>query len=115
MKSEEFIGRSAEMRVSPWLAAEDIDGLGDVKVTIAKVRKHEDVEFEQGRKVKVAYSLQFDGKQRELVLNATNRKAVMAMFGTVTTGWLGKQITLYVDPNVKLKGQTVKGIRIRQK
>lgn len=115
MTSEEFIGRSAEMRVSPWLAAEDIDGLGDVKVTIAKVRKHANVEFEQGRKKEVAYSLGFEGKQRELLLNSTNRKTITAMFGPEIKDWKGKSITLYIDPNVKLKGQTVKGIRIRNK
>jgi hypothetical protein len=35
------------------------------------------------------------------------------MFGNDVTTWKGKQIMLYVDPNVKMKGETVGGIRIR--
>ena len=34
MNDKEYTGRSAAMRTSPWLAAEDLDGLGDVEVTI---------------------------------------------------------------------------------
>ena len=113
-KDEIFEGYSGEMRAdSPWLAAEDIDGRGDVKVTIVACHRHKDVKFEEGRSVAVAYSLEFKGKQRRLILNVTNRRRLVAHFGPDVKAWAGKEITLYIDPKVRLMGKTVSGIRIR--
>ena len=102
------------MRDSPWLASEDIEGKGDIKLTIEKVFRQENVAFEDGRSKPVVYSIQFAKAKRRLVLNATNRKQLASMFGPEVADWIGQQITLYVDPNVKMKGQLTKGIRIRK-
>lgn len=111
---EEFEGTSGEMRDSPWLASEDIEGKGDVPVTIEKVFRHRNVEFEGGRKKAIVYALQFERCQRQLVLNGTNRKQINSMFGNKVTDWIGKTIKLYVDPNVRLGSEVTKGIRIRK-
>ena len=109
-----FEGRSAEMKKdSPWLASEDLQDLGDVKVIIEAVYRHADVEFDAGRKEKWVYSLKFQGKQKQLVLNSTNRKAIVGHYGTDVSKWKGKELTLYVDPDVRLMGKKVCGIRVR--
>ena len=113
-RGEVFEGRSSEMKTnSPWLASEDILGLGDIKVTIQAVHRHRDVEFEAGRSIKVVYSLQFAGKDKQLVLNATNRKVLVQKFGTNVKDWAGKRVVLYVDEHVMMMGKVVCGIRIK--
>lgn len=112
--AEVFEGRSAAMKKdSPWLASEDLLGLPDVKVEIEGVYRHSDVEFDAGRKEKFVYSVKFKGKSKQLVLNATNRKTLVAKFGTNVKDWAGKQVSLYVDENVRMMGKTVCGIRIK--
>jgi hypothetical protein len=112
--TESFTGRTSLMRTSPWLAVEDIDGLGDVQVTIEEVFKHRDAVMQDGRKMPVVYSLKFAGKEKQMVLNATNRKALAAAFTTDTKVWRGKTVTLYVKDGVRNPaGGTTKGIRIR--
>lgn len=112
MKSSEFTGRSSVMRAeTPWLASEDILELGDVEVVIKACYFHKQAEFEDGRKEDV-YALAFEGKKKQLVLNATNRRRLVSLYGVEASRWKGKKITLHV---VKLKawGEECYGIRIR--
>ena len=102
------------MRDSTWLAAEDIEGLGDITLTIEKVHIRKNVEFEFGRKTPVVYSLKFKGKSRELIMNTSKRNVIQDLYGVGTDAWVGKDVTLYVDDRIKLAGKMVKGIRIRK-
>jgi len=114
MKSEVFEGHSSEMKKnSPWLASEDLLGKGDVEVTVKAVHRHKDVEFEAGRKEQVVYSIEFEKASKQLVLNSTNRKALVAKFGANVKDWCGKKVTLYVDTDVKMMGKKVCGVRIK--
>lgn len=45
--------------------------------------------------------------------NATNRATLKAKFGSDTDNWIGKQITIYVDPKVRVGGRTMCGLRIQ--
>ena len=110
---EVFIGRSSEMKDSPWLASEDLLDVGDVKVKVVGCHRYKDVEFDKGRQEPTIYTLQFEKKQKQLVLNNTNRKMMVAKFGTDVREWAGKTVTLYVDPKVRFAGRTVCGIRIK--
>lgn len=113
-KAEVFSGRSSEMKKdTPWLSSEDIIGLGDVQVVVEGVCRHQDVEFDAGRKEKTVYSIKFKGKQKQLVINSTNRKMLVSKFGVNVKDWVGKEVTLYVDTNVRMMGKTVNGIRIK--
>lgn len=117
MNSEEFQGRSSEMRIKNiWLASEDIMDAGDVEVEIEKVFLHKGADFEGGRKQDV-FALKFKGKQKQMILNATNRKRLVAIFGTTkTSDWIGKKVMLYVDKEVKKPGapnEKTCGLRIR--
>ena len=110
---EVFEGRSSEMKESPWLASEDLMDAGDVKVKIVACHRYKDVEFDKGRKEPTVYTLQFEGKQKQLVLNNTNRKTLVAKFGTNVKEWTDKEVVLFVDKNVRFAGKRVCGIRIK--
>lgn len=99
---------------SPWLAGEDLNGLGDVPVEIEDVLIYDDVSFEAGRKEKDVPAIKFKGKTKQLVLRtAANRKMLIKKFGTDTKVWRGQKITLYFDPDVMRGGIKTGGIRIR--
>ena len=114
MSTEQFTGRTAAMRVSPWLASEDLDGLGDVPVEIEAVYLHRDAVMQDGRKQPTLYAVKFKGKERQMVLNATNRKTLAAAFSANVKEWSGKKIMLYVKDGVRNPaGGTTKGIRVK--
>lgn len=109
--STAFNGLASEMRDSPWLASEDLDG--DVTLTIKQCHRYENVEFEAGRKKQRVFTLEFEKAKRQLVLNATNKKTLIKRFSNDTQKWKGKQITLYVLPGVRVGKEIKNGIRIR--
>lgn len=49
---------------------------------------------------------------KSLVANKTNTNMVVGLFGSDDNHAIGKKIGLYVDPDVKNKGKTVKGLRL---
>ena len=113
MTPKEFTGHSAEMRAdTPWLASEDLLGKGDVEATISSVFFHTGAKFDEGREEDV-YTLSFEGKTKQLVMNATNRRALVAKFGPDTKEWRGKKIKLYVKHGIQAFGELRSGIRIR--
>ncbi len=54
----------------------------------------------------------FKGHDRGWVLCKTNAICVAGMFGTDTTGWVGKRVTLF-SASVKLGNEKVPGIRVK--
>ena len=56
----------------------------------------------------------FKEKIKPLVLNATNSKRMVSFSGSkFVEDWAGLTIELYIDENVKMKGETVGGVRIK--
>ena len=50
---------------------------------------------------------------KPLVLNATNSKTMKKLAqSSFVDDWSGQTVELYIDPNVKMKGETVDGVRI---
>jgi hypothetical protein len=113
--AKSFEGLSGLLRKpSPWLAGEDLNGMGDVEVEIEDVLVYDEVSFDAGRKEANVPTLRFKGKQKQLVLRtAVNRKTLVRKFGTDTKKWRGQKITLYFDPTVKRGGEVTGGIRIK--
>lgn len=110
-----FTGLSGMLRTSPWLASEDLIGLGDVPAEIEDVLLYDEVAFDRGRKEKNVPALKFKGKAKQLVLRATaNRRALVRMYGANTQAWRGKTVYIYHDPEVKFGGRAVGGIRIKE-
>lgn len=111
-EGESYEGPSGIGRDSMWLTAEDLIEDKDITVTIENVIKYAKVTFQGGRTRLNLLSLKFVAKERELGLNATNRKALNKMFGNLAKGWVGQKITLYVT-DTQMAGETVKCVRIR--
>ena len=98
---------------SKFLKSEDIEALGgELTLTISKVERKE---YEDEGKKEVKGVLSFSDDEHSLSLNVTNTNALVAMYGgtDIDKVWIGKKITLYVDPNVKYGTKIVKGLRIR--
>lgn len=111
---KEYAGPSGIGRDSIWLTAEDLIEGKDTTVKIASVVLYPRVKFQGGRERTNVLSLRFVGKERELGLNATNRKALNAMFGNISKAWKGQDVTLYVG-ETQMAGETVKCVRIRNR
>jgi hypothetical protein len=50
---------------------------------------------------------------KPMVLNTTNIKRFVKMFGTTDTGQWRGEVTLYVDHDIEFGGKTVGGLRVR--
>lgn len=108
-----YDGPSGIGRDSHWLTHEDLLPGRDVSVQIAEVVLYPEVKFEGGR-IRTNYlGLRFTGKDRVLGLNATNRKMLCKMFGSVTKAWRGQSIALYVT-TTQMAGETKQCVRIRE-
>jgi hypothetical protein len=116
MKTETYTGKVSGMKTSPWLASEDLLGISPQQVVIAGVYKHEDIPMDGGRKEKLLFAIGFEKIQKQLILNATNRKALSRQFGADTKQWIGKTVTLFVQDGVRKPGgrtgETCTGLRI---
>ena len=95
---------------SKYLRWFDIDGKGDVPVTITKVER-EELTLRGGAKKKSPV-VTMEGKQKQLVLNRTNADTIAELFGLKPSAWVGKKIVLYVS-TTNLKGKPVNCIRIK--
>jgi|TARA_R110000868_G_scaffold16851_2_gene74617 hypothetical protein len=115
-EAKTFTGLSGALRTSPWLAGEDLVGIGEVQCVIEQVLIYDEVMFDGGRKEKNVPTLKFKDKQKQLVLRTSaNRKVLVRMFGSNTKEWIGKLIYIYFEPDVKFAGKAVGGIRIKEK
>jgi len=92
---------------SPHLEAADLAG-GDKVVTIRDVDFHEVGEEKATKGV-----VYFREYKRALVLNRTNLKRIIGLYGNETDEWVGKQITLYPS-ETDFGGRTVPCIRVRE-
>ena len=64
----------------------------------------------ESRKKLIAKFAEFE---KPMVLNSTNIKRFVKMFGTADTGQWRGEVTLYVDHDIEFGGRTVGGLRVR--
>lgn len=80
------------------------------KVIIAGI---EFAEFERDGKTEKEPRLLFDDG-KVMSLNKTNATMLSNLFGDETDKWTGKEIVIYVDPNVRNpEGKKTGGVRVR--
>jgi hypothetical protein len=102
--------KTSEMHESKFLKQSDI-GAGAL-MTIESCDKHNVAK--EGAEPEHKWCLSFAESDKPLVLNRTNIQLCERIFGSDDTDeWIGKQIVLYVDPNVSYAGELVGGIRVR--
>lgn len=100
----------SELSNSNYLSKKDL--VRPILATIARV-EHENVAME-GEEEKLRYVLYFEGLHKGLVLNVTNGALIAQATGSEESdGWIGRQIVLYHDPSVMMRGKAVGGIRVR--
>lgn len=112
-----YKGPSGIARESNWLTNEDIPHDRDTVVTIETVIIRRNVQMQGGRPKNIALSLKFVGKARELMLNATNRKTLAALFeSNQCEAWFGKKVALFVEQDIRRPdGTRGPAVRIRAK
>lgn len=81
--------------------------------TINQVRQEQTVVAGAKGNFNIAY---FNEKIKPLVLNSTNASTVrrLGKFNTDVDTWKNIPVELYIDASVKMKGQIVGGVRIKQ-
>jgi hypothetical protein len=89
---------------SNYLKASDLKGRRP-KVTIADVSTET---FRDGTRKAV---ISFVGKDKGMVLNATNARRLGDAYGTWPQAWIGKMVELYSEP-VSFQGKTTEGLRL---
>jgi hypothetical protein len=105
---EREMPKVSEMVQSKYLRKEDIED--DTPATIKGV-KLEDLGKEDSKEQRwVIYFKQF---AKGMVLNVTTIRVLESAYGDDTDVWVGKQVLLYVDPNVSFQGRVVGGLRLR--
>lgn len=112
---EVYRGPAGLLKDSNFLTAETIPTDKDTIVQIENVQRFKDLKLGGGGRQDVkksAGALKFAGKDRMLILNATNLRVMSALFGPDTGKWFGQWIALHVD-RVSAFGQQVDAIRIR--
>ena len=99
----------SEMIVSKFLRKEDLEDGDDLIVTVKRIAL-EDMPGDQNEQRWTCY---FRELPKALVLNTTSIRTLEKAYGSDTDDWIGKRVTLYVDPNVSFRGQVVGGLRLR--
>jgi len=95
-----------------YLGSADLVG-GDLVLTIQKLKK-EKVKGPGGREDECLVCYWQEKDFKPMVMNRTNCKTIHKMHQTAfIEEWPGKQVQLFVDHNVKYKGEITDGIRIR--
>ena len=96
----------------PWLYSYDLPDDRDIAVKVEAVLHYPTVDL-AGTNHRNVYGLKFAGKKKVLLLTSkATFKAMAKLHGKTFDGWVGKEISLYVD-EVDAFGQTVDAIRIR--
>ena len=94
---------------SKYLSAAD---LGDKKIRtrIGKIRK--ETMRQQSGAERPKFVLYFTTLDKPMVLNSTNKIALVERLGGVPADWIGAEIGLYTE-NTQFAGKPVKGLRLR--
>ena len=100
---------------SNWLKASDIgDDAAEQKILTIK-QVVEGVQKDKDGFGKPQLVLHFEETEKQLGLNVTNTKAVIAALGDETDDWVGGKITLFTTYVNDPGGNSVLSIRIKQK
>jgi len=95
-----------------WLGAIDIAHKAPVKVTIKRLFKFRNEEFEGGRKAS-GWALEFEKASKPMIVNATNATTLYKKYGKTPEELIGKTITLVVEKLKREFNGKTHGIRIQ--
>ena len=95
---------------SKYLGAVDI-GDKKIRTRIGKVRK-ETMQQQGGKPERAKFVIYFTTIDKPMVLNATNKNALVDRLGRVPASWVGADIGLFTE-NTQFQGKPTKGLRLR--
>jgi hypothetical protein len=95
---------------SKYLGAVDI-GDKKIRTRIGKVRK-ETMQQQGGKPERAKFVIYFTTIDKPMVLNATNKNALVDKLGRVPANWVNADIGLYTE-NTQFQGKPTKGLRLR--
>ena len=102
--------RTHEMVDSKYLKQQDVPD--DTVVTIVGLKKLNVALEDQDPQMK--WCIKFSEFPKPMVLNSTNIQLLERACGSDNTDdWIGKEVTIYVDPNVSFAGKLTGGLRVR--
>ncbi len=94
---------------SKYLSATEV-GDRKIRTKIARVRKQ--ALPQQGGGTKNKFVLSFTTLDKEMVLNATNKNALVEVLGRNPADWIGADIGLFTEPT-SMAGKPTRGLRLR--
>ena len=104
------MAKIGEMIESKYLKQSDVEE--DTVVTVEKVGKANVAP--KGEEAEYKWLIRFTEFPKPMVLNSTNiKRLAKACDSDDTDNWIGKQVVLFVDPDVEFAGNVVGGLRIR--
>ena len=95
---------------SKYLSAADV-GTRKIRTKILKVRKQELRGKDDTKRMRFVLFLK--SLDKPMVLNATNKDALVSALGKTPASWSGAAIGLFVDPDVKFGQSRTGGLRLR--
>ena len=95
---------------SKYLGAVDI-GDKKIRTRIGKVRK-ETMQQQGGKPERSKFVIYFTTIDKPMVLNATNKNALVDKLGRVPANWVNADVGLYTE-NTQFQGKPTKGLRLR--
>jgi hypothetical protein len=104
------MAKIGEMIDSKYLKQSDVEE--DMLVTVEKVGRANVAR--EGDEPEYKWLIRFKDVKKPMVLNTTNiKRLAKACNSDDTDEWVGKEVVLYVDPDVEFGGNVVGGLRIR--
>lgn len=94
---------------SNYVGQADLDHPVIVKIADAQI---EQINGDDGKEEKAVLHFERD-KIKPLILNSGNWATIEAAYGEDSDNWIGKEIEVYVDPNVMYGKKKVGGVRVR--
>ena len=99
-----------EMIESKYLKQSDVED--EREFTIRKIGKGNVAREDEPEDIK--WMVAFEETKKPMVLNSTNIQLMAKACGSEDTDdWVGKKVTIYVDPNVSFGGKLVGGLRVK--
>ena len=95
---------------SKFLSAADV-GTRKIRIKILKVRNKELIGKDDKKRMR--FVLFLESLDKPMVLNATNKDALVSALGKPPANWINASVGLYVDPNVTFGGSRIGGLRLR--
>ena len=98
------MAKVSEMFPTKWLSAAEIEG----KVFTLVIGSYGKETYDGGDKM----TINFQGAQKGMILNHTNRGTLVWLFGDEADAWIGQTVELFTEP-VNFKGKISAGLKLR--